>query len=75
MKKKKDYTLTALLIPFLIAVISCLPGCYGTDKTTVRDYQIEVTNDSTIIYDGNRKVGSLPYEGSKLDSIIDKDNQ
>lgn len=30
-KTTKDYTLTALLIPFLIAVLANLPGCYSSN--------------------------------------------
>ena len=40
-----------------------------------RDYQIEVYEDSTIIFDGLRKVAVLPYDSTqKLDNVISADN-
>ncbi len=39
MKKSKDYTIVALLIPFTIAVLSCLPSC------TKENIQQEATCD------------------------------
>lgn len=32
MKQNKDYTLTALLIPFLMAVLFNLPACYSSKE-------------------------------------------
>lgn len=32
MKRSTDYTILALGIPFIIAVLSSLPGCYGDSK-------------------------------------------
>lgn len=41
----------------------------------LRDYQIEVDNDSIYLWDGTREVGSVPQGSNKFDSIILKDNQ
>lgn len=41
----------------------------------LRDYQIEVDNDSIYVWDGTREVGSVPRDTSKLDSILLRDNQ
>ncbi len=45
MKKSKDYTIVALLIPFTIAVLSCLPACYGDKKKADKEI-IEEVRDS-----------------------------
>lgn len=37
MKKNKDYTLAALAIPFLFAVLFNLPGCYQSKKAACND--------------------------------------
>ncbi len=40
------------------------------------DYQIFVENNGTVVYDGDKFVGFLPYTGkSSLDSLIDIDNK
>jgi len=42
----------------------------------LRSYQIEVYNDSTVIFDGNRHVITLPYDSTQaIDSAISADNQ
>jgi hypothetical protein len=88
MKQKKDYTLTALLIPFLIAVLASLPGCYDRNKEGckyeglecpnaakyARDYQLELLADSTEIWQGDRLVATIHYSQS-IDSILLLDNQ
>ena len=41
----------------------------------LREYQIEVFNDSTVIWDGDRKVITLPYDSTQaLDKAINNDN-
>jgi hypothetical protein len=85
---KRNYTIPALLIPFAIAVISSLPGCYGRDKKgcsfeglecptanrIARDYQLELLADSTEIWQGERLVATIHYSQS-IDSILLLDNQ
>lgn len=45
-------------------------------KQVIKDYQLEVYEDSTIIWDGQRKVITLPYDSTQtLDNIILMDNQ
>ena len=40
------------------------------------DYQIEIVEDSMIIWDGRRYVGTLPiWDNSPLDSLLQKDNE
>jgi hypothetical protein len=86
--KRKDYTLTALVLCFAIAVISSLPGCYKTEKAgcsyeglecptaqrIARDYQLELLADSTEIWQGERLVATIHYSQS-IDSILLLDNQ
>lgn len=85
MKKNKDYTLAALSIPFLIAVLSSLPGCYANDKDAnkcpyegaecpnvqayLQDYQIRLHVDTVWIYDRDRLVGT--FINTKWDSQLD----
>lgn len=41
-----------------------------------RDYQLEVYEDSTVIFDGLRRVAVLPYDSTqKLDNVIMGDNE
>lgn len=80
MKNRKDYTLLALFIPFAIAVLSCLPGCYGKDKdesSYLQDYQIRLHMDTVWVFDRERLVGEYINTkwDSQMDSIILKDNQ
>lgn len=45
-------------------------------KGLLRDYQIEVDNDSIYIYDVDRRVGATQWhDNQSVDSIIEKDNQ
>ena len=42
----------------------------------MREYQIVLEVDSTIIYDGERRVGALPYDSTQaLDKLMIFDNQ
>lgn len=79
MKKKKDYTLLAIAIPFLFAVLVNLPGCYSLDKKApsapLRDYQLITTNDSLYLYDGNRLVGTTEWGNNGIEQMILLDNQ
>jgi hypothetical protein len=87
MKKKKDYTLLALFIPLVLAVVCNLPGCYSATpecpfegaecpnaQAAMRDYQIQVTNDSLCLYDGFILVGTVAIEGTIGKTILG-DNQ
>lgn len=39
------------------------------------EYQIDITEDSTYIYDGNRYVGSIPYDSTQqFDKVMLRDN-
>lgn len=67
-----------LLIFFALAAFTCLPGCYHgetSSKYRPREYQIEINNDSILVYDGERFVGGCEWGGGKIDSIFLKDNQ
>lgn len=45
-------------------------------KTSISDYQLNVTQDSIILIDQGRHVGSLTWEqANKIDSLIINDNQ
>lgn len=62
MKKNKDYTLLALAIPFAIAVLANLPGCYDTKQkqgadTRKYDYEIVKKGDRLFIYKDGKPVG------------------
>lgn len=85
MKRKKDYTLLALFIPFaLVTLFEIGIVCEGDKKPEIkplinaRDYQIETFNDSIVIYDGNRKVGVARWNDkdnhSEIEDIILEDN-
>ncbi len=56
-------------------------GCHlaANNNTTsielLREYQIELSMDSIIIYDGNRVVGSVAYGNSPIDSVFLRDNE
>ena len=41
----------------------------------LRDYQIEVDNDSIYIWDGTREVGSASWGSGAFDSLILNDNR
>ena len=67
-----------------ICLVSCMAENWsdnpGTKKEPnpiqLREYQIEVFNDSTVIWDGDRKVITLPYDSTQaLDKAINQDNQ
>lgn len=66
----KQLTLCILLS---IVIASCSNNRSGNIK--LRDYQLDINEAGTIIYDSNRVVKLIPYgEIPALDSIIDSDN-
>lgn len=49
------------------------PGC---SQNTCREYQYDISAEGTTIYDGNRRVGFLPYDSTQaLDKLMLWDNQ
>ncbi len=67
-----------------ICLASCMAENWSDNPDTkkqpnsvqLREYQIEVYNDSTVIWDGDRKVITLPYDSTQaLDKAINLDNQ
>ena len=57
------------------AFIILAPERTSYPRVNPRDYQLELTEDSIIVYDGNRLVGRALYDTSKLDSTILNDNK
>lgn len=77
MKRKKDYTIEAILFCLLLAVLGSFVGSCNAKQVNVRDYQLETYNDSIVIYDGNRKVGTAAWsekDHSEIECIILEDN-
>ena len=67
-----------------ICLVSCMAENWSDNPDTkkepnpiqLREYQIEVYNDSTVIWDGERHVITLPYDSTQaLDKAINNDNQ
>ncbi len=67
-----------------ICLVSCMAENWSDNPETkkepnpiqLREYQIEVFNDSTVIWDGERHVITLPYDSTQaLDKAINLDNQ
>lgn len=48
---------------------------YQLERRDNMEYQIMLDADSIIIWDNDRYVGALPYDGSKLDSLLQQDNE
>jgi len=79
---KKSYTFLALLIPFFIAVLSCLPFCYdkgnrpATASKIGAEYHFNVDSTGYDIYTEDMIfIGRINYGSNPtLDSLIDKDN-
>ena len=72
------------LIILAICLVSCMAENWSDNPDTkkqpnsvqLREYQIEVYNDSTVIWDGDRKVATLPYDSTQaLDKAINNDNK
>ena len=66
-----------------ICLVSCMAENWSDNPDTkkepnpvqLREYQIEVFNDSTVIWDGERHVITLPYDSTQaLDKAINNDN-
>ena len=67
-----------------ICLVPCMAENWSDNPDTkkqpapaqLREYQIEVYNDSTVIWDGERHVITLPYDSTQaLDKAINLDNQ
>jgi len=67
-----------------ICLVSCMAENWSDNPDTkkqpnsvqLREYQIEVFNDSTVIWDGERHVITLPYDSTQaLDKAINNDNK
>ena len=67
-----------------ICLVSCMAENWSDNPDTkkepnpvqLREYQIEVFNDSTVIWDGERHVITLPHDSTQaLDKAINQDNQ
>lgn len=69
-KKYGVWILPTVVVSSLIMLIS------GKRKQVKpREYQIEIDMDSIHIFDGNRRVGAVPWDDGKVDSVILYDNQ
>lgn len=79
MKKSKNYLINALFIPLFFALLASGAFSCKDEKTVkyapLRDYQIELSKDSIYLFDGERKVGAIPFGDSPIDSVIMNDNQ
>ncbi len=64
-----------LLAIMAIMVIGILSTSTPNDicRKKMREYQIEIDNDSFHVFDGERKVGSCSWEDNNIDSIISND--
>lgn len=80
------HTLTAVAIPIALSALFNLPGCYNEPKVVnsdpahincdMHEYQIELNDDTVLIYDHGRPVGGYITDGKqKIDSIFLNDNQ
>jgi len=58
-----------------IFFISCSQSEHKSPCVNPRDYQIECFNDSTVLFDGERRVGVAFYKNSPIDQIINHDNE
>ena len=65
------------IIAFIILLaIALFAGSILSDPPIKRDYQIEATEQGSVIYDGKRLVGVIPFDStSALTKLIIKDNQ
>lgn len=62
------------ILPFLIATaILSHPGC---NQKKMRDYQLEVYNDSMVLFSGDKRIGNVPFlDNESLSRLIIKDNE
>lgn len=77
MRTNKDRSLlwvVALILCICVLASSCTVK--ETGECNSREYQIELYNDSTVIYDGERKVGVLLFDSTQaFDKLMIKDNE
>lgn len=82
------HTFTAVAIPIALSALFNLPGCYNDAKPQVikseaahincdmHEYQIELNDDTVLIYDHGRPVGGYITDGRQMiDTILLEDNQ
>lgn len=71
MKKENLITIAIVLVTLLI----CMAGCKNKNIPQ-RDYQIELSQDSIKVFDGERYVGGTKWEQkpTALDSVFLNDN-
>ena len=53
MKQKKDYTLIAILIPFLFAVMASYPGCYSNVNKQAANVPYSTESDPNAFHVGD----------------------
>ncbi len=69
------------LIAYLILGITALLMLYDIastkpNKPKLRDYQLDVYNDTIYMFDGNKRIGMFTYtDSSEIGKIILNDNQ
>lgn len=70
-----------ILITFCLIMMAFKDLSNKLDRTSkvqelyMRDYQMETTGDSIIIYDNARRVGAVKYDASKISNMIIDDNE
>lgn len=71
--------MVAISIPFFLKVMvdtrDILKNYQQVQARDNMEYQIMLEADSIVIWDNTRYVGSLPYDDSKLDSLLRQDNE
>lgn len=77
--------IVALSVVLINATLCTIVNCYislqeskAKINTSIkpRAYQIELNNDHTVIYDGDRIVGKIPFDStSHFDKLMMKDNE
>lgn len=71
--------LKSVLYALSVVTIATLLIYFSPKKTYRRDYQIEVTEELMIVWDGDRYVGEVPFYDTAnltaLDNLIILDNQ
>ncbi len=63
----------ALKIASLIMLLSLAYSLGRSHKPPDHEYQFDLTRDSIIIFDGDRKVGQIPP--SQIEELLINDNQ
>ena len=71
--------MVAISIPFFLRIAvetrDILKNYQQVQARDNMEYQIMLEADIIVIWDNNRYIGSLPYDNSKLDSLLRKDNE